>query len=77
MTVVVIDDHNGLCGKGSRYVGINPKEASNEVARANRQSVLHEYCEFFTELTISHGLFTSTRLARNGSTWTNGYVLIL
>ena len=51
MTVIVVDDHNGLCGKGSKYIGLNPNEAATETERAQRTQVLREYCDFFTELT--------------------------
>ena len=51
MTVIITDDHNGLCGKGSKYIGLNPHEAASESEKEQRQRVLREYCEFFTELT--------------------------
>ena len=31
MTVIAIDDHNGLCGKGSEYIGLNPREAASDL----------------------------------------------
>ena len=33
MTVIVVDDHNGLCGKGSKYIGLNPREAATETEK--------------------------------------------
>ena len=51
MTVIVVDDHNGLCGKGSKYIGLNPREAATETEKAQRQQVLRDYCDFCTELT--------------------------
>ena len=51
MTVIVIDDHNGLCDNASRYVGLAPNEATNETERAKRRKVLGDYCDFFTKLT--------------------------
>ena len=51
MTVIVIDDHNGLCDNASRYIGLEPSEATNEIERAKRRKVLGDYCDFFTMLT--------------------------
>ena len=49
MTVIVIDDHNGLCDSASRYIGLEPSEATNETERAKRRKVLGDYCDFFTK----------------------------
>ena len=54
MTVMVVDNHNGLCGKGSKYIGINPREVVGGVDRGNRQRVLRQYCDS----SLSYLLFT-------------------
>ena len=51
MTVIVVDDHNGLCGKESTYIGLNPREAATETEKEQRQQALRDYSDFFTELT--------------------------
>ena len=37
MTVIVIDDHNGLCDHASRYIGLEPNEATNETEKGNEE----------------------------------------
>ena len=36
VTVIIIDDHNGLCDSGSKYMGLNPNDAVTDKERAKR-----------------------------------------
>ena len=47
MAVVVVYDHNGLCGRGIKYIALNPKGAAYEKDKTNKSRAVHAYCELF------------------------------
>ena len=50
VAVIIIDDRNGLCDIGSKYIGLNPNDAVTDKERAKRTTALQQYCQFVTEL---------------------------